>query len=348
MTSPNKALISGVTGFVGAWTAYTFLKHGWSVRGTVRSQAKADALASQPAFKDFVSSGQFEFVIVEDVATGDFSSALKGIDHFIHTASPFSTSGTDNKKDFLDPAIKGTENAITAAHKAGVKHFGVTSSFAAIMDVKDMASGFPFTGKKYTDEDWGTTTYDEAAASETPVVGYVVSKLLAEKTAWEFQKKHNLQDTMKVSTICPPMIYGPFLHTNKSSALGESEGTIRDIITNKSGSDEIPPPSFPLYADVRDVAETHFQACAQNVQGRFAVCGGPYDNQMVVDFAHKHFPEQAKKYKVPTGTPGKYITENDKLVSLDNSKTKKILGIKYPHSAEQTFKDTFADIYAHL
>lgn len=346
----NKVLISGVTGFVGAWTALTFLQHGWSVRGTVRSQSKADTLASLPSFKDYVSSGALEFTIVEDVITGDFSSALKDIQYFAHTASPFSVSGTDNRKDFLDPAIKGTQNAIQAAHKAGVKHFVVTSSFAAILDANAMNEGYPFNGKTYTEADWNETTFDQAAASDMAVVGYVASKALAEKSAWEYQKKHGLEDTMRVASICPPMIFGPFVHTNKSNTLGESEGQIRDLVTGKHG-DQIPPAGFPTFVDVRDVAEAHYQALTQNKNGRFAISQGSWDNQMVLDIVHDNFPEQAKKFNLPVGNKGKYIIHDekaDKLSVLDNSKSRKELGLKYPHSAKDTFVDTVKDIYAHL
>jgi saccharopine dehydrogenase-like NADP-dependent oxidoreductase len=59
-----------------------------SVRGTVRSQDKADAWEKKHAGE--FKKGQLEWSIVEDVAgKGAFDEAIKGVDIVAHTASPF-------------------------------------------------------------------------------------------------------------------------------------------------------------------------------------------------------------------------------------------------------------------
>lgn len=59
-----------------------------SVRGTVRSQDKADAWEEKHAGE--FKKGQLEWSIVEDVAgKGAFDEAIKGVDIVAHTASPF-------------------------------------------------------------------------------------------------------------------------------------------------------------------------------------------------------------------------------------------------------------------
>ena len=73
-------LITGLNGFVAVHTAVVFLSNGWDVRGTVRSQDKADKVKSLPALKQYVDQGKVSIVIVEDLIKGDFSEALQGVD----------------------------------------------------------------------------------------------------------------------------------------------------------------------------------------------------------------------------------------------------------------------------
>ena len=72
-TSSQLVLITGISGFVATHVALEFLKNGHRVRGTVRSQDKAEIVKKTPAFGDYLD--RLEFVIVEDLVTGDFSEA---------------------------------------------------------------------------------------------------------------------------------------------------------------------------------------------------------------------------------------------------------------------------------
>ncbi len=86
-STPNTVLISGVNGYLATDVALAFLKVGYRVRGTVRSQAKADAWLALPSFAPFASSGQLECTLVKDItAEESFAGApLEGVDYFIHT-----------------------------------------------------------------------------------------------------------------------------------------------------------------------------------------------------------------------------------------------------------------------
>lgn len=70
--------ITGLNGYISTHTALVFLRNGWDVRGTVRSQAKADKVLNLPEYEKY--KGQVTPFIVEDLATGDFSAALDGVD----------------------------------------------------------------------------------------------------------------------------------------------------------------------------------------------------------------------------------------------------------------------------
>ena len=73
-------------------------------------------------------------------APGAFDEILKFdplFDIVIHTASLFLCSAvSDNLKDFLEPAVKGTEEILKSikAHAPGVKRVVLTSSYAAVLD----------------------------------------------------------------------------------------------------------------------------------------------------------------------------------------------------------------------
>ncbi len=95
--------------------ALHFLENGWNVRGTVRSQDKAKAVANLAVLKPHAD--KLSFVVVEDLVSGDFSEAVKGVDAVAHTASPFHTSGKSWEKDYKEPAVKGTRNVLSAAKK---------------------------------------------------------------------------------------------------------------------------------------------------------------------------------------------------------------------------------------
>merc|ERR1719454_911586 len=89
-----------------------------------------------------------------------FAKAMDGISYVFHTASPFMLSCNDPQKDFVDPALKGTEAVMQAAVKAGVSRVVVTSSLAAVGPpqpwVKDPSSANK--DKVFTEEDWNTTS----------------------------------------------------------------------------------------------------------------------------------------------------------------------------------------------
>lgn len=85
---PAKILVTGANGFIAIWVVKDLLERGYSVRGTVRSEAKGTHLLK--TFKSFVDAGKLQLVVVEDITTpGAFNEAVMGVDAIEHTASPF-------------------------------------------------------------------------------------------------------------------------------------------------------------------------------------------------------------------------------------------------------------------
>ena len=84
MSSPKTVLVTGVSGFIATHVALRFLENGWNVRGTVRSEDKGKKVAELPCFKSY--GDKLSFTVVEDLVSGDFTEAVKGVDAVAHTA----------------------------------------------------------------------------------------------------------------------------------------------------------------------------------------------------------------------------------------------------------------------
>lgn len=61
--SKGKVLVTGANGYIAVWVVKYLLDHGYSVRGTVRSESKGAYL--KETFKEH--GEQFEIVVVPDI-----------------------------------------------------------------------------------------------------------------------------------------------------------------------------------------------------------------------------------------------------------------------------------------
>lgn len=311
-------LISGATGFIAAHTVQQLLQKNYKVVGSVRSTEKGEKL------KESLNDPNFSYEVVSDiVADGAFDDFVKNHPEatiFLHTASPFHFNITDIAKDLLEPAVNGTKSALTAIKKYGpqIKRVVVTSSYAAI---GDFAS--PQSSKNVDTEDtWSPLTWETSLAN--PLVGYCGSKTLAEQAAWKFVEEE--KPNFILSTVNPVYVFGPQPFDEQAGA--ESLNTSSEIINSvlKATSEDKIPSHVGDAVDVRDVAAAHIVAFEKDdaKEQRLLLTSEPFTQQDILDILHKDFPEDTKD--LPLGTPGsgkeKFETKN----TLDNSKTRKILG----------------------
>jgi nucleoside-diphosphate-sugar epimerase len=337
-TIMTRVLLTGGSGFIAAHTLDVLLNHGHSVVTTVRTQEKADKI--KESYKSYVDKGQLGFAIVPDIAQPDaFDKAVVSDPPFeavLHTASPFHFNVTDVQKDLLDPAVIGTTGILKSIKKNAptVKQVVITSSFAAIVNP---SKGF-WPGHVYSEEDWNPITQQEALAD--PVAGYRASKTFAEKAAWEFVEKEKPNFTL--STINPPMVYGPIIHALDS--LDNMNTSNQRILAAAQGKykDEIPISGVHFWVDVRDVAEAHVAAMEkpEAANKRFFVTAGYFSNKEMCQIIKKNFPEF--KGLPSDTTPGGDYPEGspDKgLYKFDNKRSIDILGLKYI-TFEQSIVDT--------
>jgi nucleoside-diphosphate-sugar epimerase len=336
--SSQLILITGASGFVAAHVVSTFLNAGYNVLGTVRSSSTAQhVLNTHASTTSLPGKGKLTLAIVPDITTpGAFDEAVKGVDGVIHTASPFTYKVDDFAKDLLDPAVKGTTEILSSVYRLNseVKRVVITSSFAAMLDLPKGHRG----GYTYTERDWNPVTYEEAIAGPGPVA-YCASKAFAEQAAFEFVKLN--KPGFSISTICPPVIYGPNLHHVESmDKLNKSSAEIWAFI-NGNEMDKVPHTPAPAFADVRDVALAHLRAYERAEAGgeRFFVTGGTFLNQMTCDIIRKNFPHL--KERTPKGNEGAgdVAISNGEVFSVDTSKARQVLGMQF-RGLEETVKDS--------
>nr|XP_023900337.1 ketoreductase azaE-like [Quercus suber]POE50716.1 ketoreductase azae [Quercus suber] len=329
-----RVLLTGGSGFIAAHVLDFLLERGHSVVTTVRSQEKADKIASaHPNYgKDKLS-----FAIVEDIAQPNaFDNAVVSSPPFeavIHTASPFHFNVTDVQKDLLDPALIGTTGVLKSIKKSApsVKRVVITSSFASIID----SSKSPRPGYTYSEKDWNPIT--KTQATENPSNGYRASKTFAERAAWDFIEQEN--PNFSLATMCPPLVLGPIVHyLNSLDGLNTSNQRIRDIMLGKA-KDQIAETGTFIWVDVRDLALAHVLSAEKEeaANKRFFITAGYFSNKEIAQIVGKNFPEY--KDGLPTEqTPGGDYPEGG-VHGYDNSRTKELLGIKF-RPLEESIVDT--------
>ncbi|KAF7521459.1 hypothetical protein G7054_g12432 [Neopestalotiopsis clavispora] len=319
-SSRGIVLVTGASGFIGTNIVAEFLKAGYHVRGTVRSESSArTAREAHPEY----DARYLSFSIVPDIVKkGAFDEAVKGVDGVIHSASPFVVGdGLDNERDLLIPAIEGTKNILESVknNAPNVKRVVITSSFASIADL----SKGKWPEHTYTEADWNPETYGGAAQADV-ATAYCASKALAERAAWDFMEQE--RPNFSLTTICPPMVWGPIAHRVTSmDALPTSPKEFYQVM---NGSLSEPPQTniFP-FVDVRDVALAHLRGyeVAGAAGQRFFTTGGRYSWQLICDILREKIP--ALRDLVPIGNPNTGL--GAEVYKVNASKAERVLNMQF-------------------
>ncbi|KAG8937756.1 methylglyoxal reductase (NADPH-dependent) gre2 [Tulasnella sp. 408] len=253
---PAKVLVTGASGFIGAWVAKALLERGFTVIGTVRSDPRGEYLKT--LFQQY--ENRFSYVIVPDVGkSGAFDEAVVGIDAVAHVASPVSMSAGD-PQEVIGPAVNGTLSILESvkAHGTSVRRIVITSSRASIVNNKPQA-GWP----TFDEIDWNDVSPREIelkGKDAKPLDKYRASKVLAERAAWDFVEKNRDNIHFDLVTVLPSFVFGPIIHeVNSLAPLNYSIQVFYDYTTHR----EPPTPAGKLtgppmdMVDVRDTALIH-------------------------------------------------------------------------------------------
>ncbi|GMM57957.1 hypothetical protein DAKH74_045730 [Maudiozyma humilis] len=331
--------VSGATGYIAQHVVSMLLEENYTVIGSARSQEKADHL-----MKLFGNNPKLSMVIVPDISKLDaFDEAFKQhgseIKVVLHTASPFRFDVTEMERDLMIPARNGTLSILEAIKRFApnsVERVVITSSFAAMKD-SSKSNDKSFT---FTEEIWNPDTWESCQVSGRSA--YCGSKKFAEEAAWRFLTDNRDKVKFKMSTVNPVNVFGPQMFDSSiTKKLNTSCEVINAIIKNGPNADIF---EFNAqFVDVRDVAKAHMFAFQHNntIDQRLLMTTGNFNTQDIVNQLNADFPQL--KGWIPVGHPKNATNGTPWGASLDNSKTKAILGFEFI-GFKKSVDDTAAQI----
>jgi dihydroflavonol-4-reductase len=326
--------VTGATGFIAGYVVEDMLKHGYNVKGTVRSVKDKSKIQHLLDLQKKYPDSKLELVEADLMKEGSFDSAVEGCWGVLHTASPVSFAATDPQKELVDPAVNGTLNVLRSATAAGVRKVVITSSVATI------DSRTPKNGKSITEEDHNThcnLTYGS----------YSYSKVQAEKAAIKYLEDLGDVDTkFSMATIHPTFVIGP----QQATFVSTSNQVIQVMI---AGEYPMCPPIYMDTVDVRDVATAHRIALeSPKATGRYITSNGRGWMMDAARILKKKYPD----YPIPTMQMPvallRLISYFDRRVDdymlqegtkegypIDGSKIERELDFKYQYNFETTMLD---------
>jgi nucleoside-diphosphate-sugar epimerase len=308
----SPVLVTGGSGYLGTQLAAALLRDGRQVRVTVRSLDREGEVRAAVRRGD-ADDSRLEVVAAGLTADQGWAAAAAGCEEVHHTASPMIQS--DDPSEVIVPARDGTLRVLRAARNARARRVVLTSSFAAV--------GYsPKPGAEYTEADW--------TDPGTPgLPAYPLSKVVAERTAWDFVDREGGDTELVV--VNPTFILGPTLTAQARSSLqlikAMLDGTMPVVRRQRFG-----------VADVRDVADLHIRAmAAPGAAGQryLALADGPTISFLeLAQILRERLGPLAKQVpteEAPGPEPARLIIHNDR--------AKQELGWR-PRPAETTIVET--------
>lgn len=334
-------MVTGGSGYIASWIIKYLLEDGVNVHATVRDPDNAKKVAHLTAIAD-AAPGNLTLFKADLLDREAFDAPMQGCELVMHTASPFFIGKiTDPQKQFIDPAVQGTEAVLDACNRTeSVKRVVLTTSCAAIYgDNADMTER-------------GLTEYTEAQWNESSSLEhnpYSYSKTVAEKRAWEMQKAQGRWDLLCIN---PSLVLGPSL---TGATISGSVALILDLARGKMYTGA---PDLPMgIVDVRDVAMAHIKAgFTPSASGRHITSS---ETATLMDISkvwkahfgnHWKFPMMVAPKPIvwligPTqGITRKFVSRNvGHPLVFNNSYTEKDLGMKF-----RPIKETVIDHFQQM
>jgi nucleoside-diphosphate-sugar epimerase len=156
--------------------------------------------------------------------------------------------------------------------------------------------------------------------------------------------------TFDLTVLCPPLIFGPWVHPLTPptlASLNDSNRRIRNIVRGDYRSSHLPNALAPLWVDVRDVALAHVEAAlrldpSENPSisnGRYAVSSPEkFNYHLVGEIIREEFPEWAEEVLPPREEIPPFRN-----ISLDGAPAARDFGVKY-----RSFRECIVDLVRQL
>ena len=249
--SKGTILVTGASGYIAGFVIKQLLADGWTVRGTVRSLAKADALRTTLGVK----AADLALFAADLTADAGWDAAVAGCRYVQHIASPLPIGAPKSDDELIIPARDGTLRVLRAAHAAGVERVVMTSSTAAI------CYGMTTSRQTFTEADWSDLSSPDTYA-------YVKSKTIAERAARDWMAANGAG--MEFVTINPGMVYGPVMGSDFSGSLTPLTRLLDGALPG------CPRLGFPI-VDIRDITSAHVAAMTPpGLDGERFLCAGQF------------------------------------------------------------------------
>ena len=315
-------LVTGANGFVGKWTVVELLRAGFDVRGTVRSEARAEAVrqAVVAQLGDEALS-RLSFARLDLMLNAGWTQAMAGVEAVMHVAAQMAADEPGDMQVIVGPALEGTERVFRFAIAAGIKRVVMTSSAATVgYGHGDGGGQHGYSEADFTDLNAMRLTWADC-----------VAKTKAERTARAYARAEELA----LTTIHPGTILGPALDADASISLETVSGLL-------DGSRPATPRIGFSLVDVRDVAAMHVAALQQpdSAGQRYLATAGYVPFPEIAEILRRAYPDrQITRKTVPDwiirlmarfgGSARRIVNDIGNERHFDGSKGERLLGRPY-------------------
>nr|XP_043607937.1 tetraketide alpha-pyrone reductase 1 isoform X2 [Erigeron canadensis] len=215
---------------------------------------------------------RLRLVKAELTEEGSFDDAIMGCAGVFHTASPVLGHINDPTEEIIKPAVNGTLNVLRSCKKnPSLRRVVLTSSSSTIRVKEKFDSNIPL------DE----SSWSSVELCEKLKIWYVMSKTMAEKTAWEFCNENGIN----LVTVMPSFVVGPSLPPTLCS-------TASDILGLLQGETERFKRHGRLgYVHIDDVARCHILVYEhEEAEGRYICSSTVINNDELVSILSTMYP----------------------------------------------------------